>query len=192
LDRWFQDIQVRRLIAEIDRMLKEQRDLGPSTTPLYLSIVGLGRTANEFPLLVDLVDGTLDRLRGSGTKEELVAHLNLRFGIYEVMREALSSADQRHELIKMAYLWTADRIDVRFYDMTIPGFYATWSDRKLGLVLARNSLRNYIVDKGWPFILAVKNKLVPGGLFGVDDEAAAQITGMYRVLKKLPDFAADA
>lgn len=184
--RWPADFPVRRLIEELERVLRTQAGRPQVSTPFYLAIVGLGDLAGEFPVLVELVDEALERIRGDRTKEEIVAKMQLRFGLYDPMADALDRADAWERWLALRFPWLRGRTDVRFFDMTIPEMTAPWRGRELGLVLVRNSLRDQLMTRGWPLLLTVHDQMVSGGLLGTDSEAASRLGEPWCFANEVP------
>lgn len=149
-------------------------------TPLYLAVVGLGREADEFPVLLEILD---DALRA---KTFSLDRVDLRLGFYDVELEALTRADQWTRWAEEKFPWSKGRIEVRYLDMSIPNFLCPWMKRRLGMVMVRNSLRDQIVDRGWPLVLATTAKLVDGGLMVVDRMARSRLIGHSVFLNQVP------
>lgn len=169
------------------------RALQPTNQPFYFSIVGLGKSASEFADVVDVLELVL---KETGISLEA---LNFRIGLYDVMPDVLQAADLEYRDLVIEHPWLRDRVDVRFFDMSLPEFALTWEARRLGMVMIRNSLRNVMVAKGWPTVLAVHLNMVPHGFLVLDDEAKEAVAGPLsrylaerdlpaHLVKRLPDF----
>ncbi len=152
----------------------------PGETPLYLAVVGLGREADEFPVLLEILDDALK------AKAFSLDRVDLRLGFYDVTLEALTRADQWTRWAEEKFPWSKGRIEVRYLDMSVPNFLSPWMKRRLGMVMVRNSLRDQIVDRGWPLVLATTAKLVDGGLMVVDRMARSRLIGHFVFLNQVP------